>query len=109
MRRGGWLSASLSGMRYRILLLFAFASLLGTPVLLHRSARETACVNLDAALCATTYPDPWWMVPLGLLSLLVLAYAAYLLATAWAERKHEKDMLDAVGVHVAEEDLPLEE
>ena len=96
-------------MRYRILLLFVFASLLGTPVLLHRSARLSACMNLDAALCSTMFPDPWWMVPLGLVSLAVLGYATYLLASAWAERRHEKDMLDAVGVHVREKDLPLEE
>ena len=96
-------------MRYRILLLFLFASLLGTPVLLHRSARVNACMNLDAALCAATFPDPWWLVPLGLMSLVVLGYATYLLGTAWSERRHEKDMLDAVGVHVQEEDLPLEE
>ncbi len=96
-------------MRNRILLLFAFASLLGTPVLLHRAARVNACLNLDPVMCATMFPDPWWLLPLGLLSLLVLGYAAYLLVTAQAERRREKDMLDAVGVHVREEDLPLEE
>ena len=96
-------------MRNRILLLFAFASLLGTPVLMHRAARVTACMNLDAVLCATMFPDPWWLLPLGFLSLLMLGYAAYLLATAWVERRREKDMLEAVGVHVQEKDLPLEE
>ena len=96
-------------MRNRILLLFAFASLLGTPVLVHRSARVRACANLDAVTCATLHPDPWWMVPLGLLSLVVLCYALYVLAMSLAARRHEKDMLDAVGVHVREEDLPLEE
>ncbi|GAA3760645.1 hypothetical protein [Terriglobus aquaticus] len=96
-------------MRNRILLLLLFASLLGTPVLLHRSQRIAACANLDAGTCAMTNPDPWWMVPLGVLSLLVLGYAAYVLAADWSERRKEKDMLDAVGVHVKEEDLPLEE
>lgn len=109
MRREQRLSASVWDMRNRILLLVVFASLLGTPVLWQRAQRETACTNLDASTCAMKSPDPWWMVPAGVLSLLVLGYAGYVLATDWAERRHEKVLLDAVGVHVPEEDLPLEE
>lgn len=96
-------------MRNRLLLLALFASVLGTPVLWQRAQRTTACVNLDPVTCATTHPDPWWMVPAGVLSLLLLGYAAYLLATDWAERQNEKNLLNAVGVPVREEDLPLEE
>ncbi len=97
-------------MHFRIVLLFLVASLLGTPVLLHHAGRANVCARIaDPALCATAYPDPLWVRPLGILSLLMLGYALYVLATAWAERRHEKQMLDTIGVHVREEDLPLEE
>lgn len=97
-------------MRFRIVLLFLLASLLGTPVLLNRMQTQDACAHIpDPAMCAAVAPTPVWVRPLGILSLLVLLYLAYRFATAWAERRREKDLLDAVGVHVREDELPLEE
>lgn len=97
-------------MRYRILLLYVFASLLGMPVLVHYNRSQVACANIpDSSLCALAYPTPAWVRPMGWASVVVLAYATFLLVNAMAARRHEKEMLDAVGVHVREEDLPLEE
>ncbi len=97
-------------MRFRIFYLLVLASLLGTPVLAHRARTAQMCASLgDTASCALIAPDPWWMRPAGLLSALALGTAAVLFAQAWTERHREKEMLDAVGVHMREEDLPLEE
>ena len=97
-------------MRFRVFYLSVLASLLGMPVLLHRAATQQTCAQIpDAAQCAVVAPDPFWMRPAGLLSLLSLLAAAYLFAIAWTARHREKAMLDDVGVHVREEDLPLEE
>ena len=97
-------------MRFRTVFLFALASLLGMPVLLHRYHAQLACVHIpDPAMCAAVAPEPFWVRPVGVLSLLVLLYAAYTLAVAMNARRREKELLDAVGVHVREEDLPLEE
>ncbi len=97
-------------MRFRVFYLLVLASLLGTPVLLHRNTVLQQCAQLpDAAMCATVAPDPFWVRPAGLLSLLALGAAAYLAAVGWTARHREKEMLDGVGVHVREEDLPLEE
>lgn len=97
-------------MRFRVFYLLVLASLLGMPVLLHRAHTQQVCAALpDASTCAVVAPDPFWMRPLGLLSALTLGAAVYLFATAWSARHREKEMLDAVGVHVREEDLPLEE
>lgn len=103
-------SASVMGMRYRLALLYLFASLLGTPVLIYHAHASSACASIaDPVLCSAAYPRPFWVFPLGLASLAVLVYATYLLAMDWTERRHEKELLDGVGVHVREEDLPLEE
>ncbi len=97
-------------MRFRIFYLLVLASLMGMPVLLHRAHTQQACAQIsDAAICAVVAPDAWWMRPLGLLSAVSLVAAAYVFAAAWSARRREKEMLDDVGVHVREEDLPLEE
>ena len=97
-------------MRFRIFYLVVLASLLGTPVLVHRTNVQQRCAAIpDPATCAMVVPDPFWLRPAGLLSALSLAFAAYLLTRAYTARHREKVMLDQVGVHVPEEDLPLEE
>ena len=97
-------------MRFRVFYLLVLASLLGTPVLLHRANTEQRCAQIpDPAECAVVAPDPLWMRPAGLLSLAAMVAAGYLFATAWTARHREKQMLDDVGVHVREEELPLEE
>ena len=97
-------------MRFRIFYLLVLASLLGTPVLIHRTHAQQMCASLGSPTeCAMLVNDPWWMRPAGLLSALTLAAAAYIFAQSWVDRRREKDMLDAVGVHVREEALPLEE
>ncbi len=68
------------------------------------------CADLGSPTeCALLVNDPWWMRPAGLLSAVTLAAAAFIFAQSWTDRHREKQMLDAVGVHVREEDLPLEE
>ncbi len=97
-------------MRFRIFYLLVLASLLGTPVLIHRTRAAQMCDNLGSPTeCALLANDPWWVRPAGLLSAFTLGAAGFLFAQAWVDRRREKDMLDAVGVHVREEDLPLEE
>ena len=97
-------------MRFRVFYLIVLASLLGTPVLVHRANAAQRCASIaDPAMCAAALPDPAWVRPAGLLSLLALVTAGVLYARAYAARQQEKQMLDAVGVHVPEQDLPLEE
>ena len=97
-------------MRFRIFYLLVLASLLGTPVLIHRTRAAQTCADLGSPTeCAQLVTDPWWIRPAGLLSALTLGVAAYIFAQSWVERRREIEMLDAVGVHVREEDLPLEE
>lgn len=96
-------------MRFRIGLLLLFASLLGTPVLLYRANVQQSCGAIGYDVCRAISPDPVWVRPAGILSALILACAAVIFAQAWTARHREKEMLDQVGVHVREEDLPLEE
>ena len=96
-------------MRFRIAILFLLASVLGMPVLWHRANVQLRCADVGYDVCQAISPGPAWVRPLGILSALVLIYALVLLAQAWSARHREKEMLDSVGVHVPEEDLPLEE
>lgn len=96
-------------MRFRLGILFLLASVLGTPVLLHRANVQQRCGDVGYDVCRAISPDPAWVLPLGILSALILVYCAVLFAQDWSARRREKEMLDAVGVHVREEDLPLEE
>lgn len=96
-------------MRFRISILFLLASLLGTPVLLHRANLQSRCGDVGYDVCRAISPDPAWVRAVGVLSLLILLFATFLFAQAWSARRREKEMLDSVGVHVPEEDLPLEE
>lgn len=96
-------------MRFRISLLFLLASLLGTPVLLYRANMQQRCGDVGYDVCRAISPDPVWVRPAGILSAFILACVAALFAQAWTARHREKEMLDQVGVHVREEDLPLEE
>ncbi len=97
-------------MRSRLLSLLLLASLLGTPVLLHRANVADRCATLaNDALCTAVQPDPLWVRPFGLLSATLLVLAAGLFARAWSERRRERLLLEGVGVRVREQDLPLEE
>ncbi len=97
-------------MRYRILLLLILASLLGTPVLVHRGNAMQRCASVpDPVTCASINPEPLWMRPFGILSAASLLFAGWIALQAFQARRREQQMLRAVGVNVKETDLPLEE
>lgn len=49
------------------------------------------------------------MLPFGIVAAVSLIFAGVLAVQAWEARRQEQHMLEAVGVRVREEDLPLEE
>lgn len=94
----------------RIALLFILASVLGTPVLLHRSEVQQRCASIpDRSTCSAVAPDPIWVRPFGFMSALALVWAAALFVQAVTARRREKELLGQAGVAVSEADLPLEE
>ncbi len=97
-------------MRNRLVLLLVLATLLGTPVLIHWQSNQQRCADIaDTAICRIAVPDPLWVRPLGVLAAATLLVAGILYLRAFAARRKEKELLDDVGVHVPEQDLPLDE
>ncbi len=97
-------------MRYRIVLLLLLASLLGTPVLVHRANAMQRCASVpDPVTCAAINPEPMWTRPFGIVSAVSLLFAGWVMLQAVQARQREQQMLRAVGINVKEADLPLEE